>query len=133
MSSASQGPVRRYLAFLASVVGVTAALLLVGYLPTRTLGGQPAVMALLYACAVSLFSSAVSGLPIARARAGGLAGFKLLVASIVIRLLTVAAAGVAVAIAVGLERKPFLLWLAISYLALLVVDTVYAWKTLRRL
>ena len=129
----SQGRISRYLTFLAAVAGVTVVMVLVGYWPTRSLGGEPAVVAMWFACGVSLVASAVSGLPIVRARSGGLSAFKLFVASIVLRLFTVAVGGVAVAMGAGLEPKPFLLWLAISYLALLVVDTAYTWTTLRRL
>ena len=133
MSSLRQGSVGRYLRFLLWVIGVTIALLLIGYSPTRSQGGETAVVAMWFACGVSLVASAVSGLPIVRARSGGLSAFKLFVASIVLRLFTVAVGGVAVAMGAGLEPKPFLLWLAISYLALLVVDTAYTWTTLRRL
>ncbi len=129
----SQGRISRYLTFLAAVAGVTVVMVLVGYWPTRSLGGEPAVVAMWFACGVSLVASAMSGLPIVWARQSGLPAFKLLVASIVLRLLTVAAVGVAVAFVAGPEWKPYLVWLAISYSVLLAVDSTYAAMTMRRL
>ena len=92
---------------------------------------------MLLACGVSFVGSAVGALPIATAGAGGagggLEGPRRLTASMVLRLLVVAVLAGAVLWLVGPERKPFLLWLAISYLVLLVADTGFAQAVLRRL
>ena len=130
---------RRYLLFLAALLGLTLVLLAVGYLPTRSLGGEAALPAMLLACGVCFVGSAVGGVPIAtaarrRAEANpGIEGLKLFTASMVLRLLLVAALAGAVIWLLGPERKPFLLWLAISYLVLLAADTGYANAVLRRL
>ncbi len=124
---------RRYLLFLAALVGLTLVLLAAGYLPTRSMAGDAALRAMLLACCVSFIGSAVGGLPIATARAGGMEGLKRFTASMVLRLLVVAALAGVVIWLLGPERKPFLLWLAISYLILLVADTGFAQAVLRRL
>lgn len=124
---------RRYLLFLGALAGLTVVLVAAGYLPTRGAGGEAALAAMLLACGISLVGSAAGGVPIALAREGGLEGLKRFVASMVLRLLLVAAlAGLAVWLLDPL-RKPFLLWLGMSYLVLLVADTGFAWRVLRRL
>ena len=124
---------RRYLLFLAALVGLTLALAAVGYLPTRSLAGPAALPAMFLACAVCLAGSAVGGVPIALARAGGVEGLKRFIASMVLRLLVVVLLAVAVLLLLGPERKPFLLWLAIGHVVLLIVDTGFARKVLERL
>lgn len=124
---------RRYLLFLATLAGLTLVLVGAGYLPTRDLGGEAALTAMALACGVSLVGSALGGLPIALAREGGLEGLKRFVASMVLRLLVVAALAGLVLWLAGPARRPFLLWLALSYLVLLAADTGFAWTVLRRL
>ena len=130
---------RRYLLFLAALLGLTVLLLAIGYLPTRSMAGDAALPAMLLACAVSLVGSAVGGVPIAttgrREIEGnpGIDGLKRFTASMVLRLLVVAALAGAVIWLLEPARKPFLLWLAISYLVLLVADTGYAQAVFRRL
>ncbi len=130
---------RRYLLFLAAIAGMTVVLLAVGYLPTRSIAGEAALPAMLLACFVSFIGSAVGALPIATVGtsgtkgAAGMEGLKRFTASMVLRLLVVAALAGAVIWFLGPERKPFLLWLAISYLVLLAADTGFARTVLRRL
>jgi hypothetical protein len=124
---------RRYLLFLTALVGLSLVLLAIGYRPTRSMAGEAALPAMLLACAVSFVGSAVGALPIATARVGGLEGLKRFTASMVLRLLLVAALAGAVIWLLDPERKPFLLWLAISYLVLLMADTGFAQAVLRRL
>ena len=130
---------RRYLLFLAALVGLTLLLLAVGYLPTRSLAGEVALPAMFLACAVVFVGSAVGALPIAttgrRQVEGnpGIDGLKRFTASMVLRLLLVALLAGAVIWFLEPARKPFLLWLAISYLVLLAADTGFAQAVFRRL
>ena len=130
---------RRYLLFLAALAGLTLLLVVVGWLPTRSMAGESALPALLLACGVSFVGSAIGGIPVAMAGRAkgkenpGLEGLKRFTASMVLRLLVVAALAGAVIWFLGPPRRPFLLWLAISYLALLVADTGFAQAVLRRL
>ena len=74
-----------------ALAGLTLVLLAVGWVPTRSLAGAAALPAMLLACAVSFVGSAIGALPVATARAGGLEGLKRFTASVVLRLLLVAA------------------------------------------
>ncbi len=122
---------RRYLLFLAALAGLTGLLLLAGYLPTRAAGGRPALFAMALACAASFAGSALGGLPIALARGAPSQGLALFAASMILRLLVVGVAAGALALLAAPPKEPFLIWLALSYLALLFADTAYAWLALR--
>ena len=124
----------RYLRFLLVAAGVAVAAGLAGWLPTRAAAGREAVGAMVAALAVCWVGSAVGGLPIARSASAG-AGrtrgeparrLNANLAAMALRIATVAAGAVAVAVAGLVPRGPFLLWIGIGYLALLVVDTLYA-------
>ena len=122
-------PAAEYLRFLAWVAGVAVLIALVGALPTRRLGGEEAIAAMIAGCAVCALASAAGGIPVARGRkatdpAGRLNAMLL---SMSLRLVIVVGLGAA-ALASGFERKPLLLWIGISYLALLAVDVRYAVK-----
>ncbi len=124
---------RGYLLFLLAALGLAALLAAVGYFPSLARGGPAAVEAMLFACGVSWTAALVSGLPIALATGGAQQGLQLFLASMLLRLLTVAGLGAAAAFGAGLATRPFLLWLGISYLVLLPLDVGYAWRTLSRL
>jgi hypothetical protein len=126
---------RRYLLFAAAAAGATVLLVAVGWLPIGRLAGAAGVAAMLAACAIGLVGSLLGGLPIALAErtdreapAGrpaappvfrAMAGTGLRFAVVVV---LVAAAG----LSGRLPLRPLLVWTAISYLALLAVDTRYA-------
>jgi hypothetical protein len=122
-------PAAEYLRFVAWVAGVAVLIALVGVLPTRRLGGEEAIPAMIAGCLIGAVASAVGGIPVARGRkvtdpAGRLSAMML---SMGLRLAVVIGLGAA-ALAGGFERKPLLLWIGISYLALLAVDVRYAVK-----
>lgn len=115
-----------YLRFLGWVIAVTAALALVGWVPTRRLGGEEAVPAMLAGCAVGILASALGGVPIALVRGGQAARTQALLLSMAIRLGAVVILAVAAVLSGWFPRAPLLLWVAISYVVQLVVDTRYA-------
>lgn len=118
-----------YLRFLGWVVAVTAVLVLLGWVPTQRLGGEGAVPAMLAGCAVGILASALGGVPIALARGtrGGAAQrTQAALLSMAVRLGAVVILAVAAVLSGWFPRKPLLLWVAISYVAMLVVDTRYA-------
>jgi hypothetical protein len=119
--------------YLALVAATAAALVLVGYLPTVRLGGEGAVPAMLAGCAVSLVASLLGSAPLLLIRGRTPAdGVNAVLGSIVVRLATVVMLAVAVALGGLFANMPFLLWVAISHAALLVVDTLHALGRLRR-
>ncbi len=116
-----------YLRFLAWAVGVTAAVALIGWLPTRRLGGDGAALSMLAGCAVSVVASALGGVPVALARgAPEPARQRALLMGMALRFGVVALLAVAAALSGLFERGPLLIWVAISYAVQLVVDTRYA-------
>ena len=119
-------PRRRYLVCVIWILSVTAAVLLIGYLPTRSLGGREAVKAMFAGCSVSLVASVLGGLPIALAPEGGKSGLQAILASTALRFLVVLVLALAAALSGAFEPVPLLTWMGLSYVACLVVDTRFA-------
>jgi hypothetical protein len=123
------GAAGSYLRFLMWAVGVTAVTVLAGWLPTRRLGGEEAIPAMLAGCAVSLLASALGGVPIALARrssAAPAARMQALLMSMALRFGAVVVLALAAVLSGLFHTAPLLLWVAIGYAAQLVVETRYA-------
>jgi hypothetical protein len=119
-----------YLRFVAWVLGVAALTAAVGYLPTRRLGGPDAVPALVAGCVVGVLASLVGGLPVLFARRDPTPAERLnrMLFGLALRFGVAAGLGLAAALSGWFARDPLLLWVGISYLALLPVDTRFALK-----
>ena len=125
-------PAAGYPRFLALAVAVTVVAGAIGAMPTRRLAGEEGLPALLAGCLIGLLSSALGGLPVALWRDRTPAGrVTAMMASTAVRLLAVAVLGIAAALSGQLARMPLLLWIAISYAALLGVDAWYALRQQR--
>lgn len=130
------GAAGSYARFLVWAVAVAAVAALLGWLPTRWLGGDEAVSAMLAGCGVSVLASALGGVPIALSRGAGLAGstpaavaaarMAALLKAMAVRFVAVAVLATAAVLSGLFPRSPLLIWVAISYSAQLVVDTRYA-------
>jgi hypothetical protein len=121
------GAAGNYLRFLAWAVAVAVVVALLGWLPTRRLGGDGAVRAMLAGCAVSVVASAVGGVPIALARGKAPAArMQALLMAMGVRFGAVVVLGLAAVLSGLFDRAPLLIWVAVSYAAQLVVDTRYA-------
>lgn len=114
--------------FTILLVGIGGLVLLIGSAPTRNLGGSSGIRAMWLACGLTVLASAVAALPVTlaaiRPRKEQLV--TVLMGSMALRLALVVVLAVAAVLAGSVERKPFLLWIAFSYLALLPLDTWYA-------
>lgn len=120
-------PAALYARFLALAVAVTVAVGGIGLVPTRRLAGEDGLPALLAGCLIGLLSSALGGLPVALIRDRTPAAQVLAVmGSMAVRLLAVAVLGIAAALSGWFATIPLVLWIAISYAALLGVDAWYA-------
>lgn len=115
-----------YLRFLAWAIAVAAVLVLLGWVPTRRLGGEDAIPAMLAGCAVVVLASALGAVPIALVRGGSAQRTQAVLLSMAVRLGAVVVLAVAAVLSGWFPRQPLLLWVAISYVAMLVVDTRYA-------
>lgn len=118
---------RRYARFVG--VSVTVAVLLagVGFFPTRKLSGAGGLWAMLGACGVSLLGSWCGAVPLALVAAGDKASVATAaLGAMAVRFAVVLMGALAVSLGTGVDRAPFLIWIGISYLVLLVVDTFFA-------
>jgi hypothetical protein len=119
-----------YLRFLAWTVALAVGIALLGYLPTKRWGGESAVRAMLAGCGVGGVASALGGVPVllfsGMGGASGASGASGVLAAMAVRFAAALGLGLAAALTGSFERGPLLLWLAISYMVLLTVDTRYA-------
>jgi hypothetical protein len=119
-----------YLRFLAWAAVVAVAAGAIGFWPTRRLAGDDGVPALVAGCLVGFLSSALGGLPIALIRSRAPASRLLAsMGAMGARLLAVVVLGAAAELSGWFASAPLLLWIAISYAALLGVDAWYALRT----
>jgi len=109
--------------FLALAFVVVVALCAIGIVPTRRLGGDGAVPAMLAGCTISLLSAALAGLllvtsaaptPEARMQSSFLA--------MVVRLAVVVALGAAAALSGMFATQPLIFWIGTAYVALLPLE-----------
>ncbi|MAE71724.1 MAG: hypothetical protein CME06_14805 [Gemmatimonadetes bacterium] len=97
----------------------------VGYFPTLRLGGRSAVIAMCAGCAVSFAASVAGALPLVRRKPRDEATMAALMA-VGIRFGVALLGGIVLALATTLDRAPLLIWLAVSHLALAVLDVRFA-------
>jgi hypothetical protein len=129
--SAARTPAAEYVRFLAWALAATALAALLGFVPTRRLGGDGALPAMIAGCVIGWLASALGGIPVVLGRgkaADPTARLQAMLASMGLRFGVVLALGSAAAFSGWFGLKPLLLWIAISYMALLAVDTWYAVK-----
>lgn len=119
--------------FVGVAVAVTALLVLAGWAPTRRLAGDGGPPAMVVACGISLLASLGAGLYLSRIPPTGAVAVSGPLLAMGLRLAVVAALGALVGLVTGLPGTALLSWLAISYLALLAVDTWYALSVVRHL
>lgn len=127
----STGKLSPFVRFLLLALGILAALIALGLVPTRRLGGERAVEAMLAGCSISLIASAI-GVIAVRAFAGltSRAVIATATGAMALRLFVVLALAVSVIMAGWFELRPLLLWVAISHAGLLVADTKYSLEVL---
>lgn len=128
--TAARSPAAEYLRFSGWALAAATAAALLGYLPTLRLGGRGAIPAMIAGCAVGFLASLAGGVPVALGRRSPqpMVRSQAATAAMAVRFGVVLALGLAAALSGLFERGPLLVWIAVSYLALLVVDTWYAVK-----
>jgi hypothetical protein len=119
-------PAAEYLRFLAWAVAVGVVLALLGYAPTRRLGGEEALPAMVAGCAIGVIASAVGVVPVALARRAGSPGSPLQgLYSLALRFATVLVLGLAAGLSGWFESRPLLIWIGLGYAAQLALDVRY--------
>jgi hypothetical protein len=129
--SNARTPAAEYLRFVAWALAAVVLVAALGFVPTRRLGGEKALAAMIAGCVVGWAASALGGIPVllARGKAVTPAGrLQAMLASMGLRFGVVIVLGAAAAFSGWFGLKPLLIWIAVSYLALLAVDTWYAVK-----
>ena len=127
MRGGGRPALKAFAVFVAALVVVTLGLFIVGFRPTRSLGGQEAVFGMFAGCGVSFVASLISALPVLRASLeSNAAGAQTALLAMLIRLSTTLVGILTVLSVTTIEKRSFLLWVAISYLFLLVADAMYA-------
>jgi hypothetical protein len=126
MKGSSRRAAAGYLRFLAWTAGVAIIALALGFLPTRRLAGDGGPPAMLAGCAIGVLASWLGAVPVALAGAGGKKGAPPILAAMALRFVVVLALALPAALSGRLARGPLLVWVAISYIVLLAVDTRYA-------
>jgi hypothetical protein len=125
--SVTRSAVAEYLRFLGWVVGVGVALALLGYAPTRRLGGEGALPAMVAGCAIGAVASVVGALAVLRGRRPGSAGpLQGMLSSMALRFATTLVLGLSLGLSGWFETRPLLIWIALGYVAQLALDTWYA-------
>ncbi len=133
MKAQQSTPGRAYAHFALWVLVCAVVLVVLGYLPTLRLAGEEGLTAMLCAVFAVSLGSIIGGYPVFAAHLRGRPNPHAGLVAMMVRLVVVALLATLLALSLPLESGPFLGWLAISYLLLLVVDTRYATVTLRSL
>ena len=116
-----------YPRFLAQAIGIVVGLLILGAWPTIRLAGEGAVPAMLAGCVLSLLASLAGAVPIWLVRdKPPQETLPAMMGSIVLRLAAAMVLAIAAVLSGLFAVKPLLLWLAISYVGLLVADVRFA-------
>ncbi len=118
---------RRYARFVAVSAVVAMVLVGAGFFPTRNLAGADGLWAMVAACGVSLVGSWIGAVPMALVSVGDRAAVATAaLGAMAVRFAVVLFGALAVVLGSDVERPSFLIWVGISYLVLLVVDTLFA-------
>jgi hypothetical protein len=114
-----------YLRLLVGALAAALAVAIVGALPARKLAGEEGLVALVVGCGVTLAASAVSAIPLSRAleRSDPQARLLGLLVAMGLRFGFVLAALLVLLGGGWFRRNPMLIGIALSYLAVLAIET----------
>ena len=118
---------RQYGRFVARSLAIVVVLILVGFVPTRRLAGDAALTAMVAGCAISLASAVLAGwLLVAVSAPTPTARLQRSSFAMAVRLVVVVVLGLAAVLSGEFARRPLLLWVAFTYLALLPLEVMLA-------
>ncbi|MEK6799316.1 MAG: hypothetical protein AABZ12_10150 [Planctomycetota bacterium] len=131
MNAAARQTVVAYLTLVGVALATACVLAGVGFFPTRRFAGAEGLPAMLGGCTVSWLASCAGAAPLARmfSQAGRTNAAMLVLSSTGIRFLAALALVVPGVFSGWFDRTVFVAWTAISYLAMLAADTLFAlWR-----
>ena len=127
MTGSGTTAIGRFVRFAMVAAGVTIVIAALGYVPTRRLGGPDALPGMAAGCAISLIASLIGAIPLAlRTPGDDTSGPLAALTATGVRFLVVLMLALSAALSGWFDRPALLIWVAISYLLLLVADTTYA-------
>jgi hypothetical protein len=113
----------RYVGFILWSVFAAAVMLAAGFQPTRRLGGEDAIPAMIAGVAIGFLGAALAGLVIVMSRPSTPAErLQAVFGAMGVRFAVAVALGAMAVLSNAVSRTPLLLWLAISYVALLPLE-----------
>jgi hypothetical protein len=115
--------------FVGLTLLVAGLLALAGWVPTRRLAGEGGIAAMLTGIGASLGVSLAAMVPLLRVAPDGRS--RALLLSTLLRFVGALVCALVVVLGGWVLRGPFLLWLGLSYLVLLVADSAFALAALR--
>jgi hypothetical protein len=116
-----------YARLILASIGTAAAIALLGYYPTLRVAGPDAIGAMFAGIIISMVAGLVGAVPIGLAVRGDPAKVpNAILMATAIRFVVVLALTASVVFGSAFDRNVLGLWVGISYLAMLVVDTSYA-------
>lgn len=116
---------RSYAQFVCLLVCLGALMTLPGYFVSRRLGGPDAIIAMFWGCSLSFLASAIGGLPILVGSRSPRETGILQLSSLAIRMGLTLFGVLAIVLGTEVAKKPFLLWVAFSYLTFLIADVAF--------
>lgn len=123
MTTPTRSAASKYARFLGLAVAVVVALCAIGVVPTRRFAGDEGVSGMFAGCAIGLMSAALAGLLlVGMAAETPEARMKRSFLAMTGRLAVVVALGAAAALNQLVPTQPLLLWIGISYVALLPLE-----------
>lgn len=133
MASDGRSTVGALLRFSGLLIVAGGALALLGWYPTNNLGGASGIRGMLAGIGVGLAASLVGALPALRAKPDG--DTTQLMVSLLggsgLRIAVALALSLAIVLGSEIERAPFLIWVGLSYLALLPLDVLLTLRQTR--
>jgi len=133
MTRANRSFLRSYAVLLAVALLTGVLVAVVGYVPTARMTSDLGVRSMLAGCAISWIASCVGAIPLALMNSGGRSGDATLavLSATALRFLAVLVLVVPAVFVGWFERTVLVLWVALSYLVILGVDTTVAVRMLR--
>ena len=116
---------RSYALLLAILFGLALLLLVPGLVISRKLGGQEAVVGMLWGCGLCFVATAVGGLPQLLVERSPEQEASMILISLAVRMGLTLFGALAIVLATQVSRTPFLLWVATSYIIFLIADVVF--------
>ncbi|MCH9650709.1 MAG: hypothetical protein K0U98_20935 [Deltaproteobacteria bacterium] len=108
---------------------MTAALIVIGALPTERLVGRQAFGAMVAGCCASLLASVIGALPVLLASAKTQRPIVVAFGAMALRLAVIVGLGLVLLLSGGFPRGPLLMWIGISYVVLLPLDTRFVMRS----